>query len=246
MRDPSRHHPSAVSNSIRILETVAQLGIGVTAKEIASALSMPPATAYRLLNALVEEEYLVRTSDLRGFALGRGLDGLIGAATSPTISTAARTCIADLRSRVRFGVHLISFSPSSLRVVEADADHPIRAERELVRYLHASAAGKLLLAYATDWRSPLPRGPLAQVTPRTITNLAALDAELQQIRRREYANQIDELATDLACLAVPVKHPRNGIGGAICLAGPAARSGALVSHLDQIQVFAKQLAPMVY
>ncbi|WP_425302077.1 helix-turn-helix domain-containing protein [Nocardia farcinica] len=85
LRDPSRHHPSTVSNSLRILEAVACLGLGVTAKEIAAALHMPAATAYRLLNALVAEEYLVRTSDLRGFGLGARLDGLISAAAQPRV-----------------------------------------------------------------------------------------------------------------------------------------------------------------
>ncbi|WP_425300734.1 helix-turn-helix domain-containing protein [Nocardia farcinica] len=89
LRDPSRHHPSTVSNSLRILEAVACLGLGVTAKEIAAALHMPAATAYRLLNALVAEEYLVRTSDLRGFGLGARLDGLISAAAQPRVPFAA-------------------------------------------------------------------------------------------------------------------------------------------------------------
>lgn len=40
-RDPTRHHPTTVSNSLQILEAVAGLGLGVTAKEIAGALHMP-------------------------------------------------------------------------------------------------------------------------------------------------------------------------------------------------------------
>ncbi len=100
--DPSRHHPSTVSNSLDILEVVATLGLGgVTAKEIAGALHLPQATAYRLINSLVAEEYLVRTSDLRGFGLGARLNGLVTAAASPppfpppragNSTTSATTC----------------------------------------------------------------------------------------------------------------------------------------------------------
>ena len=46
-------------------------GPGVTAREISDNLAMPRATTYRLLNLLVQDEYLVRMPDLRGFALGR-------------------------------------------------------------------------------------------------------------------------------------------------------------------------------
>lgn len=244
--DPSSHHPSTLSNSIRILESVAQLGIGVTAKEIAGVLHMPNATAYRLLNALVEEEYLARTSDLRGFALGHALSSLITAATPPALCTAVRSHLADLRAQVRFAVHLITFTPSSLRVADADPDHPVRAERELVRYLHASAAGKLLLAHTPDWREPLPRGQLHPLTPKTITNLATLETELNRIRHQQIATQTEELQAELACIAIPVQDPHDGVGGALCLAGPASRGDALLDHLNIVRCYAEKLAPMVF
>ena len=111
-----RPGPSTASNSLRILEIVARFGTGTTAKEITDALQMPPATAYRMLNALVGDEYLARTSDLRGFALGHALSGLITAATPPTIPTAARTVIEEFRGGNRFAVHLIMFRNASLRL----------------------------------------------------------------------------------------------------------------------------------
>lgn len=42
----------------------------MTARELSGHLGLPRATAYRLLNLLVADEYLVRTTDLSGFALG--------------------------------------------------------------------------------------------------------------------------------------------------------------------------------
>ncbi|MCU1515966.1 MAG: IclR family transcriptional regulator, partial [Pseudarthrobacter sp.] len=89
---PTHAGSGPASNSLRILETVARFGTGSTAKEITDTLRMPPATAYTMLNALVGDEYLVRTSDLRGFALGHAISGLVAAATPPTVCTAARTC----------------------------------------------------------------------------------------------------------------------------------------------------------
>ncbi|GAB92096.1 helix-turn-helix domain-containing protein, partial [Gordonia rhizosphera] len=72
--------PDAVARSLQIIEVVADMGIGTTAKEIAEQLGVPPATTYRLLNSLVAEEYLVRTADLRGFALGARLAAMVEAA----------------------------------------------------------------------------------------------------------------------------------------------------------------------
>lgn len=75
--------PSAASNPLKVLEIVAQYGTGTTAKEITDALQIPQATAYRVLNSLVADEYLARTSDLRGFALGHAISALSASKVRP-------------------------------------------------------------------------------------------------------------------------------------------------------------------
>ena len=69
--------PAAVASAFAVLEQVARAGPGITAREIAENLKMPRATAYRLIKQLTESEYLVRTLDLRGFALGSRLVELV-------------------------------------------------------------------------------------------------------------------------------------------------------------------------
>jgi DNA-binding IclR family transcriptional regulator len=63
--------PKAVQSALAVLEEVARCGPGVTGQQVAKNLGLPKATAYRLLNLLVQDEYLVRMPDLSGFALGR-------------------------------------------------------------------------------------------------------------------------------------------------------------------------------
>jgi len=45
---------------LSVLEEVARCGTGVTAREVNDNLLLPRATIYRLLNLLVQDEYLVR------------------------------------------------------------------------------------------------------------------------------------------------------------------------------------------
>ena len=245
LRDPSRHHPSAMSNSLRILEAIAVLGLGVSAKELAEALHMPPATAYRLLNALVGEEYVVRTSDLRGFGLGARLDGLIAAAARPTVSFAAHTAIGELRESVRFGVHVVTFRSGHLHVLDADPDHPVRAERELVRHVHASAAGKILLAYSPAWREVVPKR-LARLTPSTVVDLSIVQSELAEIRKLGFATQTDELEVGLFCAAVPIRDSAGTTRGALCLAGASSRKDAILTNIDATRSCAATLGPLLY
>ncbi|MET0931794.1 MAG: helix-turn-helix domain-containing protein [Aeromicrobium sp.] len=68
--------PMAVDHAFAILEEVARQGPGVGARQIVEAVDMPRSTVYRILKHLVQEEYLVRSPDLSGFALGARLEML--------------------------------------------------------------------------------------------------------------------------------------------------------------------------
>lgn len=75
----SGRQPQAIRHAFAALRCVAQQGPGTTAKDVATTLRVSPATAYRLLNLLVAEEYLVRLADITGFALGERVAELTGA-----------------------------------------------------------------------------------------------------------------------------------------------------------------------
>lgn len=243
---PAHSGSGPASNSLRILEFVARFGTGTTAKEITDALQMPPATAYRILNALVADEYLARTSDLRGFALGHAISGLITAATPPTVPTAARTAIEEFRSGNRFAVHLIMFRNASLRIADEDPDYPLQSAFEMLRYPHASAAGKLMLAELGDSASPFPRAPLMKLTQHTITDRRQLEEQLAEIRSKGQASEINELEQGSASLALPVRLPNGAVGGALCLSGPSERFTTICEHTEAARELTSRLAPFLF
>ncbi|WP_026556531.1 IclR family transcriptional regulator [Arthrobacter sp. 35W] len=238
--------PSTTSNPLRILEVVARLGTGTTAKEVSDALQMPPATAYRVLNALVGDEYLARTSDLRGFALGHAISGLIAAAAPPTVPAAARAVIDAFRSGNRFAVHLIMFRNAALRIADEDPDYPLQSASEMLRYPHASAAGKLMLAELGDSASALPKGPLMKLTEHTIVDKRRLEEVLAEIRIKGEASEINELEQGSARLALPVRRPNGSVGAALCLSGPSERFDTVCEHAEEARQLASGLAPFLF
>ena len=197
--------PKAVQSALAVLECVARLGAGVTAKEVAVALDMPPATAYRLLYLLLREEYLVRLPDLRGFALGRKVAGLAGAIAPVRVPTAAREVPAELRREVRAGVHLVLYTARTLRVAGMDPDLPLASPELVERHLHATAAGKLLLAEQPEWRDLLPPSRLTRFTFATVTKPDQLDACLVDVRARGWAAQSGELHDRVGCSVAAVR-----------------------------------------
>ncbi|MQA35905.1 IclR family transcriptional regulator [Modestobacter roseus] len=211
--------PKAVQSALAVLECVARMGAGVTAREVAESLSLPPATAYRLLNLLVGEEYLVRLPDLRGFALGRKVAGLAGAIAPVRVPSAARAVLAELRAEVRAGVHLVLYTATTLRVADLDPDLPLQDPAAVERYLHATAAGRLLLAEQPEWRDLLPPSRLTRCTPATVTKPDQLDACLADVRAQGWAAQTGELHGGVGCAVAPVRSPDGELVAGVVVSG---------------------------
>lgn len=241
----SGRQPKAVQSALQVLEEVARAGVGVTAKEIAEHLAMPSATTYRLLNLLVADGYVVRLPDLSGFSLGPRMGALIDAAISPTVCTAAREVLAELRLSVRFGVHLFYFTNTTVRVADADDEYPPPAEEYVLnRHLHACGVGKLLLAEKSDLDAVLT-SPLLALTDRTITSRAALDQELAKVRDRGIATQTAELRDGSACVAAPVRSPSGSLIAALAMSGREDQAEVLSRQAPTLLDCAKRLSPLL-
>jgi DNA-binding IclR family transcriptional regulator len=86
--------------------------------------------------------------------------------------------------------------------------------------LHASALGKVLLAYGA---AQLPPGRLEKRTEKTITSGAALRGELAAVRARGYAVTDEELEPGLIALAAPVFRYDGTVVAAMSVSAPASR-----------------------
>ncbi|AFA75604.1 putative transcriptional regulator, IclR family [Gordonia polyisoprenivorans VH2] len=235
----------SVARALQIIEAVADLGLGTTGSEIARHLGFPQASTYRLLNGLVADEYLVRTADLRGFALGARLSTMLSGVLPPPVPARARELIDEFRSSVRFAVHLVYFRPTTLRVLDPDPDHPLTGIGELMRYPHASAPGKILLASLSQWREVVGTSPTS-LTPATIIDLTRLGDEIAQIRRTDVAIDDGELVCDHAHVAVPILDVDGDVRGAVMIGGVSTRLDAIRSLVDAAKGLSSALGPLLF
>lgn len=120
MSDLTGRQPRALTSALELLEAVAKAGPGVSAADLAATTGIPRATAYRLLNLLVAEEFVVRMPDLSGFALGARVGALVDAAAPARVPTAARAELLELRAGMRPAVHLLLVRGDVLRVGDED------------------------------------------------------------------------------------------------------------------------------
>jgi DNA-binding IclR family transcriptional regulator len=221
--DLSARQPKAIHSALTVLEEVARSGAGVTAREVSDNLGLPRATAYRLLNLLVQDEYLVRMPDLRGFALGRKVVQLAGLVTPQPPPRAARDLIDDLRERTRGGVHLVRYDSERMRLVDPDPDFPLSDESLILRQLGSSALGRLLLA---------ERG---QAAPAVTASISALG----------YATQFGELVPTRGCIAVPIRDSRGTLVAGLGLSGPLERVRDPGRLLDELVRSSRDLGPLL-
>ncbi|PKV80339.1 IclR family transcriptional regulator [Nocardia fluminea] len=216
---PTGHEPRAVQKALALLEAVAQLGSGATAKDIAAQTGIAPPTAYRLLNLLVADGYLVRIEDLSGFALGRRTRELAGAAAPEPVSGNHRI-LGELRAQLRFGIYLASFADGRIRMIDKDPDHELSGEKALVSYPHASAIGKILMARHLGCAVETP---LRKVTNFTITDPAELAAELRRVAADAVAVEVNESRLGRSAVAVPVRAADGIVTGALAAIGKTGR-----------------------
>jgi IclR family transcriptional regulator, acetate operon repressor len=208
---PERTTGSSITRALRVVEAVAAAGDGVTAKAIARRLGCPLPTVYRALGTLVEEGYLVRLHDVRGYGLGYRVAELHRSLTDQVRpSSTMRTVLRELHTAARAAAHLMVFRDVELVVAHVDdcADHP-RPERLRVgepTAAHATAAGKVMLAGLKQARLAelLARTGLPRLGPHTVDDRRALDRELMRIRSDGAAVEVEEFEAGLAGVAAPV------------------------------------------
>ena len=217
--------PGAVRSALAVLEAVAHLGAGVSAQRISAEVGLARATTYRLLNLLVEDEYLVRTPDLAGFALGARVAQLAGVTAPPArLPGAARALLAEARRTVRGGVHVVLFVDGRVVVLDADPDFPLSDAHRLAREPARYALGRMLLV--AEGRVPD----------------AAVAADL---RRFGVTRQSGEIVPTTGCLALPLRDDRGVTVGAVGFSGARHRVDDPSEVIDALGPTVRALAPLV-
>ncbi|MFO1330483.1 MAG: IclR family transcriptional regulator [Rubrivivax sp.] len=93
--------------------------------------------------------------------------------------------------------------------------------------VHASASGKVFLAQMAPAQRArlLQAAPLERCSAATLTDAAALEAELAAVRTQGYGLDREEFLPGLVCVAVPVAPATRGARATLCVAlqAPAVR-----------------------
>lgn len=222
--------PQSVGRVFSILEYLVANPDGATLSELATFTDSPKTSLVGLLDALVAEG-CIRKDDSRRYLLGprvftlamhalagRQLPDLAHPFLTELVAATGETAVLGVLSADgRHGVYIDK--------VESPQDIRYAVELGVLRDLHSTALGKVLLAGFEEKRLErfLAQMALKPHTPATITSVEVLKAQIDQVRKDRFARNMGERVRDVNGLAAPVYSGTGHIIAGVLLAGPSHR-----------------------
>lgn len=224
-RDPG---VATVEKALAILEIVAERS-GASAREVSDALGYPLPTVYRLMQALVQSDYLVHLKGQHRFELGYKLDRLgVSLHRQIGIPSTVRAEIARLHNLARTAAYFAVYRGSDV-VVAFVVDSPVFPRLTPLNFgfhqaAHATAFGKILLSgMSSEQRDQyLEAHGMTKLTATTATERTVLDDELRQVAQSGIAWELEEFVPGQCCAAIGVRNGAGMIVGSVAISAPAA------------------------
>lgn len=200
---------STLSKGLRILETLAETRDSKSVTEIGRELDLTKSNAFRLLQTLSVLGYVRQlenkhyTATLKTWQVGRHV------IENLNLRDAAAPQMQRLSQETGDTVYLaVAEGLSVVYIDKIDSLQPIRSWNPVggTAPVHTVSTGKAIIAADyTAWRERL-RGNLSRHTDRTLTSLAAMDADVARTQACGYATDTGEFRDRVL-----------GFGAAICL-----------------------------
>jgi IclR family acetate operon transcriptional repressor len=216
----------SVARAIALLDAVAESDGGARVNELARRIGVNPSTASRLLGTL-EAGGLLERSPSGPYRLGLKLVALSDRVLGQLdVRERARSWLTWLVQET--GETATLSVPGGGEAITVDFVPSPSSVASLARLgrpsvAHATAAGKVMLAFGPPG-APIDAGAeLTAFTERTITEPRALAEELDRVRAAGVAEAVGEREPDLNALAAPVIGRGGELVAILGLQGPAAR-----------------------
>ncbi|MER3397588.1 MAG: IclR family transcriptional regulator [Chloroflexota bacterium] len=219
----------SVLRAVDLLELLssAQEPIGIV--QLARSLGLPPSTTHRLCRSLVRAGFITQDPTTGRYTVGPALLRLtVDWGPDRLLGPQAEETVRRLRGEVGETAFVaVPKYDSALVAAAAEAEDWLRvtlSPRQLLP-LHATAAGKVLLAFWPPNRLAtwLSRVTLRAYTKRTVTTPDSLRRQLEEVRARGFATEDEEFSPGVRALAVPVPLGDHHVVAALGVAGPARR-----------------------
>lgn len=220
----------SVQRALDIINCFDSLHVQLSLTEISQKLNLNISTVHGLINTLIAYSYIDKNPDNGKYRLG--LEFLLKAnlvSQSLDLKEIGHPYLTDLTKKYHETSHLYIYqheqifcvdkveSPNNYFIISSRAGHKLP--------LHASASGKVFLAYMSEaeLQNFLSNNKLTALTEHTITDKKKLLSNLQQIREEGYGIESEEIETGAYSIAAPIRDASHRIVGTISVVGSITR-----------------------
>ncbi|PRR73584.1 IclR family transcriptional regulator [Neomoorella humiferrea] len=216
----------SLEKALKILEELATVGGGIGLSELSRKLGLNKSTVYRMLTTFKAYGYVDQEPVTGKYTLGFKILELSSSLLERLdVRAVAHPYLKELAESSREVAHMvIRDGGEAVYIDKVEGNRTIRMYSQIGRRvaLHSTAVGKAILAF-------LPPGELEKIiagkglprfTSRTITTMAALQAELAEVRERGYAVDDGENEEGIRCVGTPIFDYHGQVVAAISISGP--------------------------
>ncbi len=194
--------------------------------DISLQLGLTQSLVSRLLTTLMHEGFVDRDEETGLYEIGHGI--LILASVSLNNDQLRIGALSEMQNAARqlsLGVNLAVLDGNAIfYLAHVDVPQVPRPYTLIGRRnpLHATAMGKVLLAHLPDAvrQKTISQLSLNAYTTSTITDPDVLAKEVESVRAKGWALEMEELALSRACLAGPIRDNRGRVVAALSVSGP--------------------------
>ena len=220
----------SVEKVFQIIELMVSKGGEMRLQDISEQVKSPTSTVLRYLSTLSSFGYVYQNADSSKYAL--------------TLKLAQLGSLVSEQHDIRNLVHdyLVSlsdeFQESSCLGIEEDnevvyidvingPDNMLKTMQRIGKRapLHATSVGKNILQNYSheEILKIIEKKGMAELTIHTITTPEALFNELEDVKKKGYALDLEECEVGAKCLAVPLKDYTGKVVASISISGPTSR-----------------------
>lgn len=218
-----------LSKGLAILTVLGDHPRGASVTDIARAADLPISTVHRLLALEIEHGFVALDPATKTYRLGVRVFELANKVSGVrSIGEIARPLMSELAHQTGETVQLSVLSDGRALFIEKVGTEQavgIRGSVGESEPLHATSTGKILLATLPAARldALVDQHPLVAYTPNTITDRAALLAEIERVRADDVSTADEEFDAGVRAMGVPVRTGRGEVRAALCISAPAFR-----------------------
>lgn len=219
----------SVIKALSIINLLADKEVPLSLKQISESLDLSPSTAHHILAAMKQERFIEQDQSNRKYGIGLRLYEI-------GLSKNYYQLLADKALPFLEKMCEQTGESSNLAVL-VDGQITYIAQRQSSQMMktfvrlgerspvHCTGVGKVLISdlLEEEIKQIINKHGLNKYTPRTIATLNDLLAELEHVKRNQYAIDQEEREEGVFCIAAPVYNRARIVIAAISISGPTVR-----------------------